>query len=219
MRILFCNITWLKYYKGLDYPGEIIPITGGAFVKENKDAHEKYNFDIVHLEETEDFPEGDYCLGFVETKTTKANRNQLHIEKINGCAKAINQNFVDDILVIYCATHDSHGHTAVVGWYNHARVYRYYLECEFDSNVPDEKYFQAYNAIALADNCVLLPISERSRVTKWKVPRRTQGASYGFGQSNVWFAEDNSDNRYLSDFLQRIVKQIKEYDGDNWLYM
>ena len=70
LRILFCNIAWMDYYKGI-VPGKDEPKGGGSYVKENLDAHEKYNFDIVFLSKDAGYPEGEYCLGFVETKSTK----------------------------------------------------------------------------------------------------------------------------------------------------
>jgi hypothetical protein len=87
----------------------------------------------------------------------------------------------------------------------------------FSSDNPDEAelYVQNYNAIAKAKDCVLLPRRERSLYSKWSVPRRTSGAAYGFGQSNVWFAAE--ENELLKRFLNQIIKQIKEYDGENWL--
>lgn len=49
------------------------------------------------------------------------------------------------------------------------------------------------------------------------MPRKSKGVAYGFGQSNVWFAQGKEDNEYLKKFLAKIVNQIEEYDGDNWL--
>ena len=43
MRILFCNIAWMNYYKEL-YGEKYEPQNGGSYVKETLDAHEKYNF-------------------------------------------------------------------------------------------------------------------------------------------------------------------------------
>lgn len=50
------------------------------------------------------YPEGEYCLGFVETKSTNGETsNQLKIEKIDGCEACKNETQVDDVLVVYCA--------------------------------------------------------------------------------------------------------------------
>ena len=102
MRILFCNIAWMDYYKGI-VPGKDEPKNGGSYVKDTKDAYEKYNFKPEHLK-LKGFPEGEYCLGFVETKSTSAGkRNQLNIEKIESCSDLKNDTEVDDVRVVYCA--------------------------------------------------------------------------------------------------------------------
>ena len=59
MRILFCNIAWMDYYKGI-VPGKDEPKNGGSYVKDTKDAHEKYNFK-PELLKLKGFPEGEYC--------------------------------------------------------------------------------------------------------------------------------------------------------------
>ena len=217
-----------KEYKGI-VPGKDEPKNGGSYVKDTKDAHEKYNFK-PELLKLKGFPEGEYCLGFVETKSTSAGkRNQLNIEKIEGCSDLKNDTEVDDVLVVYCALYpDSFDkETYVVGWYKHATVYRRYEKLEFDTeasdnersdneSAADEKYIQLYNAIALKEDCVLLPRSQR-RKTFWRVPRKKKGVAFGFGQSNVWFARGEDDNKYLSDFLDRLENQIETYDGENWI--
>jgi hypothetical protein len=167
LRILFCNIAWMDYYKGI-VPGKDEPKNGGSYVKDTKDAHEKYNFK-PELLKLKGFPEGEYCLGFVETKSTSAGkRNQLNIEKIEGCSDLKNDTEVDDVLVVYCALYpDSFDkETYVVGWYKHATVYRRYEKLEFDTeasdneSAADEKYIQLYNAIALKEDCVASKVAK-----------------------------------------------------------
>lgn len=204
----------MDYYKGIVL-GIDEPQNGGSFVKETNDAHEKYNFEAVELHyEDGAFPDGEYCLGFVETKSTKGGRNQLHIEKIEGCQLLGKENEVEDVLVIYCAKHPYHSFTTVVGWYKHATVYRNYCIQEIPSEDGGEVYEQWYNAIALKENCVLLPRTAR-RITEWNVPRRQSGAAYGFGQANVWFAEE--EHHLLKDYLDRLIEKIMNYTGENWI--
>lgn len=217
MRVLFCNIAWMKYYKGNFGPAIDEPIGGGSYVKDTKDGSEKYNFDTVEMHfANHEFTDGVYCLGFVETKALGDKSNQLHIEKIDGCEACSNDESVEDVLVIYCATHPAHKFTTIVGWYSHATLYRDYRSAVFTSG-ENEEYIQWYNAIAKTENCVLLPTKERSHKTVWGVPRKQTGASYGFGRSNVWFAQNPEKNPLLTEFLHRVTKQIEEYDGENWL--
>lgn len=215
MRVLFCNIAWMNYYKGI-CPGLDEPVNGGSYVKEKQDANEKYNFLPVNLT-FENGDTGSYCLGFVETKTTSKSgkSNELHIEKIEGCGKCVKEPFVEDVLVIYCAARPYQNFTSVVGWYKHATVYREYeyIEVPLKDGGMDIQYF---NALAKAQDCVLLPTTAR-RITEWNVPRRQSGASYGFGQANVWYAESHTDNQYQNDFMKRIIEKIEMYRGENWL--
>ena len=73
MRILFCNIAWMKYYNGITDDDK--PENGGSWVKENGNATECLNFAPCN--------DGTYC-GYVSTKSNRGNSNQLHIEKLEG---------------------------------------------------------------------------------------------------------------------------------------
>lgn len=148
------------------------------------------------------------------TKKSRSGADQaLHIERLEGCEALRTVDSVEDVLVIYCAAHSSHNFTSIVGWYRGATVYRYYQE---GVNEDDGNYIRLYNAVAPRENCVLLPVQER-RPVMWKVPRRQTGASYGFGQANIWFAEGREENKLLDRFLTRIVNQIENYNGENWV--
>ena len=217
MRILFCNIAWMNYYKG-NIDGTDQPQNGGSYVLENGDAHEKYNFTPVFLSEESGYDAGEYCLGFVETKSTNGQtQNQMNIEKIDGCGALRSENEAEDVLVVYCAKFpDSTTYeTYVVGWYKHATVYRNYEKMQFDDR--GDEYFQYYNAIAKKENCVLLPRGLRRRNQIWRVPRKKGGVAFGFGQSNVWYASEGDKVAGLKVFLDKITKQINEYNGENWL--
>lgn len=219
MRILFCNIAWMNYYKGIVW-GKDEPQNGGSYVKETLDAHEKYNFEAIPLTEESGYPKGEYCLGFVETKSTnKETRNQLRIEKIYDCEGMNEETSVDDVLVVYCALYPDaiEKETYVVGWYKHATVYRNCKVMRFLSDTEEEYYDQAYNAIAKKEDCVLLPRGARRKANTWKVPRKSKGVAYGFGQSNVWYAQGREQHNLLDQFLNRIASQIENYDGENWI--
>lgn len=83
MRVLFCNIAWMNYYKG-NVNGNDQSQNGGSYVLKKGNAHEKYNFSSVLLSKNNTiYADGEYCLGFVETKSTNGkSRNQLNIEKM-----------------------------------------------------------------------------------------------------------------------------------------
>lgn len=202
MKILFCNIASMKWYKDI-CPNEDEPTYGGAYVSETGDAHEKYNFLPITIDDKE------FCTGFFETKkTNRKTKNQLHIEKIEGVSAS--DNSADGVLAVWCARADTNRST-VVGWYKNATVYREY-ECIEIEYGEDEPIYRDYNVWANAEDCVLLPQDERN-VNRWRVPREKYNRSYGFGQANVWFASEDSAKPYI----EQLVLSIDEYRGENWL--
>ena len=56
-RILFCNITYMKYYQGITKEDK--PVNGGSYIGDTGDAIEKYNFYVRS---------NGMVFGFVETK-------------------------------------------------------------------------------------------------------------------------------------------------------
>ena len=117
MRILFCNIARMKYYKGI-VPGVDEPKFGGAYVAQTGDAGEQYNFAPLKTDT------GEFCFGMVETKSTSGGKsNQLHIERLEGVSRSADE--ANGVLVVWCATHH-HNEAVVVGWYRNATVLRNY---------------------------------------------------------------------------------------------
>lgn len=198
MRVLFCKTSWMKYYKG---PTEDDPASyGGSYVAKNGWGHESWNFVTV---------KDGYCYGFVEPKRTKNKRNQLHIERISDRLEDKNIPYIDDVLVVWCAVKEKNI-VAVVGWYQHARVYRF-LQQRPDEQEEDDR--SDYNIMAKAEDCVLLPRNKRDKSPWSRVPvsRKTRGL-YGFGSAMVWYANENEAQKTVSQF----VDTIQNYNGENW---
>lgn len=211
LRILFCKVAYMKRYQGVSDDDK--PYNGGSWVTENEQAYEEYNFLPITVTDSPNEQEINQKInyGFVETKHTKEGYDkELHIEKISGCELLKKAPYVDDVLVIWCATM-SRGVTRVVGWYKHATVYRtyesYILECD---NKEEEE--RSYNIKAKSDNCYLLPELERKK-SVWDVPNAAKSKSFGFGQSLVWYARQESAKQYLDD----LIKNINEYQGETCL--
>lgn len=203
----------MKFYKGICPTDR--PRNGGNYVDTNGNVQESRNFlrtsVLVGDEDTK-----DYCFGFVETKSSKSSKNQLHIEKIEESCASGKDEFAEDVLVIFCSKLDR-GDLAVMGWFKHAIVCRNFqqIERQYENG---EISVQDYNVYAASEDCVLLPVSVRHRRTLWDVPKATKkGITYGFGQSNVWYANPKSENEYERKFLERIVHNIETYDDENWL--
>lgn len=183
MRILFCNISYLPYYNTkLD---KVLPKNGGAYVAEMNDALEKYNFEVC--------ADGK-CRGFVETKHRTGYKdgianniyNSLHIERIAPFAK--NSASIGNVLVVFCAKPDNR-HNVIVGWYKNATVYR---------RRPSYNG-RNFNIEAAKSDCFLLPENER----RFRVPRAKQDG-FGFGQANVWYAQEAASADYVAEVLRYI---------------
>jgi len=198
--IIFCNIAYMKFYRGV-VEGVDEPVNGGQYVKENNDGGECYNFDPVT------FDDGELLFGYV---MPPSNTKELHLEKIVGCKAARKEECIDSVIVVWCAKENDNRSTRVVGWYKEADAYRFNQGIEFDDG-----YIQNYNFVAEKKNCVLLPESERRKI-KWYVPRSgIKGWNFGFGRSNIWYAQGSEEDDELSAFLEKIIKQIETYDGEN----
>jgi len=211
MKILFCKVSWMKFYQGASETDE--PINGGRYVAENGFGYEEFNFLPITIEHEENdsgiIEPGEYYFGFVETMSTnKNNANQLHIENIHGCKSLKNESSVDDVLVVWFATSDLN-ETYVVGWYRNATVFRYYqpYTLDFEDGTSEER---GYNVIAKVENCTLLPYDERRLHNKWKVLSKKYTRSFGYGQSMLWYAAEG--NIPEQQYLKRLIENINQYD-------
>ncbi len=207
MKVLFCNIAFMKYYRGA-MPGVDMPVNLSTRSKAAADAVEQFNFSPCDMDGE------DVCLGYFSSKASgEKNSNQTHIEKIPGVDA--DADVAEDVLVIWCAKKEGNdSRTVVVGWYKHAKVYRYLQEAIFGDE--DNEFHQLYNVSAKAEDCVLLPVGERSRYTRWNVPKKkgSNGPAFGFGTSNVWFATEE----LAQEFVDEMRKRIDDYYEDNLMY-
>lgn len=203
--IIFARITDMKYYKGITDNDK--PVNGGSYVKDTNMAHECYNFDVAQVEDGK-----EQCLGF--TMLMGGNNPQLHIEKIVGCKSLKNSDVANDVIVVFCARPGNGKTTRIVGFYKHATVYRYPQVQDFYA-VEGGIYEQEYNFIADKDDCVLLPYNERFD-GKWFVPKSGKmGYDFGFGHSNIWYAASDTYNTEEIEYVNRLIDNIENYDGQN----
>lgn len=208
MKIIFCNIAYMKYYKGI-IEGIDEPENGGQYVKVYKNAHEAYNFDAIECQETEN----EMCLGYVRLSQSSENKtSEFHIEKINGCEHMEKEPYIDDVTVVWCAKSNRIDGMRVVGWYTNATALRNPEFAEFENG-----FVQEYNFFAEKTSCVLLPEKERY-LAKWIVPRSGHnGYDFGFGRSNIWYAQGSEINSKQKTYIETILKQINNYNGENWI--
>ena len=205
--IIFARIADMKYYKGITDIDS--PENGGSYVKDTGMAHECYNFDVVKDQEGNEF-----CLGFTMLMgSSKIKDSQLHIEKIVGCELYKKEEVVEGVTVVWVSKSQRSKTMRVVGFYKNATVFREYQSADFDNG-----YVQAYNFVADKKDCVLLPYSERHSNSVWYVPAsQKNGASFGFGRSNIWYAGSNTRNEKEIQYVERMLDSIEHYQGENWI--
>ncbi|MBE5899656.1 MAG: hypothetical protein E7279_08650 [Lachnospiraceae bacterium] len=139
MRVLYCRVGWQKFYEGYT---DDKPIGGGGYNVYNI-GHESFNFKEY---------DGKYY-GFVQ-----ANGN-IAIEKIDNSLSK-NDEYIEDVLIVWCSKNPEKGGTFIVGWYKNATVYREHQA--FPDNIFGKRYLEdgdIYNI--LSDNCVC--VSEERR--------------------------------------------------------
>lgn len=193
MKILFCNIANMTYYKGLK-PYDM-PYGGGAYVEKHYDGSDVNNFKRA---------EDGTVHGFVMTRSLKkAGREfaQIRLEKIDP-ELSKDAEAVEHVLVVWVAPDRMvRNRSLIVGWYKDATIFRHFRQGE------ENNY---YNVMARPENVVLLP----PHVRNWEVPRASRdGAGSGMGQSNVWYA----DKPEAVEFVLDLLKKIEYYEGENWL--
>lgn len=153
-------------------------LQGGGSYNNEHIGHEIYNFASY---------DGQYY-GYVQpVRGTTINIDRID-EKNSG-------EYVDNVLVVHIATRPNYGQV-IVGWYKEARVYKNYQKV--DKNVLDKRNFKFDEySIYSTDATLILPVEER----KFKI-----GKTDGLGQSNVFYGND--------DINERVIKYILEYDNN-----
>ena len=119
--------------------------------------------------------------------------NSIHIERIDSSFKGKDE--IDNVLVVFCAK-PNEGPSVIVGWYNNATVLR----------GRNEYNGRQYNLIARKEDCVLLDENERNYI----VPR-AKTHKIGFGQSNLWYA----DNEDAKEFIKNVIKYIGKEEHES----
>ncbi len=207
--IVFCRVASMKYYRGITKNDQ--PYQGSSFVQETGYAHECYNFDVVETQED------NYCLGYVMLNGSKGMESELHIENIIGCSLMEQGEKLEDVTVVWVAKSPGSKHMRCVGFYKHATVFRKAQEAMFQSD-DGETYYQTYNFVAKAEDCILLPYNVRHSESRWYVPSSNKnGYDFGFGRSNIWYAKSKKMNKKLNEYVEKMINSIDSYDGENWM--
>lgn len=179
--MIFLNTAWMERYEGLS--GNDTEIHGGgSYVEEYGYGHEIFNFKKI----------GSKVYGYAQP----GGYNNLQRLGAN-----VDDEYVEDVLIIFTATHKDGG-TYIVGWYKNATFFKDYQNTNLKERKFKNEYIGFY-AVSNATNVTLLSIDERFSFPM--IPRRVKG---GMGQSNVWYADTNE----MLDFKKEVIRHIESYE-------
>lgn len=181
--IILFNTGWMERYDG---PADIVG--GGSYIKENGIGWEIYNF--------KNFDGTAY--GYVQPRG-----DNISIDRIGATKGAA---IINDVLVIFTATHPQYGGLYVTGWYRDALLHRSYQEKPIPGRRVDNRIV-GYYAEADFKNVRLLTPDER--IGFIDLPSRLPSGSGWKGRSNVWFAEHGEGER----LKLQIAERIDEYES------
>lgn len=178
-RMVFFNIGWMDHYLGLTAQDPIE--SGGSFVDKRAYGHEIYNFQP--------------CQGRLYGYVRVTHGGAIKLERLGAFSR---QDSVDDILVVWVARNPDGG-TFVVGWYQHATVYRSPQDLPLDCCRILGAEPVRFRASANESDGVLLQADQRVL----QLPR----GKGGMGQSNVWYARENAHFQVqLLDFIENYCR-------------
>lgn len=189
-KIMLCNIAWMPYYDG-----ESEMYGKQEFVRRNKDGGEKFNFSKYR---------GKYY-GYV---SYAGRGEQIKIEKFYDKEQEhVDDEYADDVFVIWVSRRPK-GHLSVVGWYEGAKVYRYWREAPIHSKRGRADYW--YIIEGDINKSTLIPED-----------RRTKEVSLQF--RNYCFVRDDNQKEAVKEILDYIEnftkkrktkKQTHKYSSD-----
>ena len=180
-KILFCNIGWMKEYRGLERRNDKI-VHGGSWVKEHGYGFEIYNFK----------PHSGSMYGFVQIRPSKkGSSGRIHIDRLGANAEDVS---IDNVTVVWTATPPKGGR-CIVGWYSDATVFRHYQKAPAGSQREHTGRTLGYYVTARAENCALLPTDKRDFQVS------------GMGMANLWYAQEPKDE----PFNEEVLRYIRSY--------
>lgn len=181
MKILFCNIGWMRDYRGITHDDTVE--YRGLNSNRGHEGLEEYNF----------LQKNGFCFGYVSAACGFEEFIQIHIEKIDRLG--LSEEMTHNVLVIWTSEDfNTQKHVKIVGWYKDAEVFRW---CRDDG-------IAFYNIRALAENCTLLPLDFRT----FEIERSAkEEEGVWFNQDNIWYADSpesekviNSVKMYVSQY-------------------
>jgi len=196
-KIVFITIDWMKYYNGINE--DDIPLgTGGSFPKEKK--HEIYNF----------LDDDGICYGYTPPYG-RINLKEIYLNEIKKCPDG--NEYLENVLIVFNASKDDGIGRRVIGFYVGATIFKSpYTNTNPKRIIASDNSFASYNIRVKSENVYLFD-NENARDICLPFSKKD---GYGYGQSNIWYANKNSHcEKFKDDIVIRIEKIIRENIIDN----
>lgn len=184
MKIFYCRVGWMNAYRG---NVDERPQNGGAYNKDNI-GHEVYNYLGV---------DGKYY-GFVEAGIN----NTIHIDRLGATKK---DQSIDNILVVWVASHPNKKGQYIVGWYEDAIVYKDVQKVP--NNIMKSRSLKSHDFFNIySEKVTLLDVTERTYQLE------------GMGHSNIWYGNEKTDSDvcdYINNKIRGIDTRISSIENDS----
>ena len=183
--IVFFRIGWMDRYSGI-VGGDTIT-GGGAYVTERGYGHEIFNFR----------PFQNKMFGYLQPSGRKGEWAQARIN-LKRLGVSSKDPSISGVLAVWVATAPPGG-GFIIGWYANATVFRSLQPSPLGSERQHAGEHCGYYVTASTNDAVVLPPDERV----FSIPQKGKG---GFGQSNVWYADEPLLH---ADLRQRVLHYIE----------
>ncbi|HVK18913.1 MAG TPA: DUF3883 domain-containing protein [Fimbriiglobus sp.] len=199
VRMVFLRVARMDRYQGVT--GGDTMSGGGSFVADHGFGHEMFNYQ----------PFQGTMYGYVQPPGGRGRWDEARIN-LTRLGATDNDLSASGVLAVWVTTIPAVG-AFVVGWYRNATVYRDQQPAPAGSARRHSDVDCGYYITANGEDAVLLPPDERT----FSVPQSVKG---GFGQSNIWYADDRDLNQqFRLDFLQylqtRQVPRTTQTEGSS----
>ncbi|WP_299448972.1 CDC27 family protein [uncultured Phascolarctobacterium sp.] len=183
-KYLFCYVSYMDLYDGIELEKNT-PFGGGSFVAQEGKGMEEHNFTNYNGK----------CYGYVR------NPGLFKLERLDAAAS--NSPCVHDVTIVWCAPRPK-GDVVIVGWYEHATLFR---EGKYLFNGAGLGYESYYICQTNAEDAYLL--AEKDRI--FIVPRAAKsGKGKGFGQQNYWYADGEWARSEFVPKVEQFIATHKE---------
>ncbi len=211
VKILFCNIGWMKKYDG-KRDDDRRPEGGGSYNKENI-GHEVCNFSEIE----------DYVYGYAQTHgdgddNIDIEDTSLNLKRITGEKEDEKKESVSGVTVVWTAKRQtSTDRTVIVGWYNNAKVFYRPQPIPSPTQLQEDNNISHYKISALASDAILLLPEERNfRINKEKNFMVRTNTRYAYTEALEVDPEDKNTIseviQYIKFYNEGIVLQVHDSD-------